>query len=142
MIGLGFKATKQQQLFIDEWLKLRKKSQTKAAINAGYSEKSASSQASQLLNNPNVKEYLAHREKQLEQELRDEFFYDALEARKVMNDIMNDEEAKDSDRLNAAKDFLDRAGFKPKEKVELSGDLGIATAAKEIDDFFNGSGSQ
>lgn len=139
---MGFKATKQQQLFIDEWLKLRKKSQTKAAINAGYSEKSASSQASQLLNNPNVKEYLAHREKQLEQELRDEFFYDALEARKVMNDIMNDEEAKDSDRLNAAKDFLDRAGFKPKEKVELSGDLGIATAAKEIDDFFNGSGSQ
>ncbi|MDR2059485.1 MAG: terminase small subunit [Lactococcus lactis] len=113
----------QQKLFVDEYLKLRKKNATQAAINAGYSEKSASSQSSQLLKNPKVLDYLKEREKLLEQEFREEFIFDALEARKVMYSIMKDDEAKDSDRLNAAKDFLDRAGFKSKEKIELSGSV-------------------
>lgn len=131
----------QQKEFIDEYLKLRKKNATQAAINAGYSEKSAASQASQLLKNPKVVEYLKEREQAISQELREEFIFDALEARKVMHSIMNDDEAKDSDRINAAKDFLDRAGFKPKEEVKVTGKLGIAAAAKEIEDYLNGNDS-
>jgi len=131
-------ATKQQKLFIDEYLKLRKSNQKQAAINAGYSPKSASSQASQLLNNPKVLEYLNEREKALSQELQEEFIFDALEARKVMYEIMNDPTARDMDRLNAAKDFLDRAGFKATDKVEHSGgissEVNIVIGSDEYDD--------
>ena len=117
--------TEQQKLFIDEYLRLRKKNATQAAINAGYSPKSASSQASQLLNNPKVLEYLNEREKAITQELQEEFIFDALEARKVMYSIMKDPNAEDRDKINVAKDFLDRAGFKPIDKVEHSGDMNI-----------------
>jgi len=118
-------ATGQQKLFVDEYLRLRKKNQTQAAINAGYSEKSASSQASQLLNNPKVLEYLNEREKAIIQELQQEFIFDALEARKVMYEIMKKEDAENRDKINVAKDFLDRAGFKPTDKVEHSGNMSI-----------------
>ena len=50
--------TEQRKLFVDEYIKLRCKNATKAAINAGYSKKSAQSQASQLLKDSNVLEYL------------------------------------------------------------------------------------
>jgi len=114
-------ATRQQKLFIDEYLRLRKKNATKAAISAGYSKKSAHVQASQLLKNPIVLRYLDEREKVITQELQEEFMFDAQEARKVMYKIMMDPEARDQDKVNVAKDFLDRAGFKPKDKVELEG---------------------
>ena len=48
----------QRKMFIDEYIKLRCKNAKQAAINAGYSQKSAQSQASQILNDPNVQEYL------------------------------------------------------------------------------------
>ena len=91
-------ANRQQKLFIDEYLRLRKKNATRAAINAGYSEKSASSQAYQLLQNPAVLKYLDEREALIIQELQQEFMFDAIEARKVMYRIMKDQEAEDRDR--------------------------------------------
>lgn len=111
-------ATNQQKQFVDEYLKLRKKNQKQAALNAGYSPRSAESQASQLLKNPKVADYLKEREAVFEEELRQEFRFDALEARAVMHNIMKNPNAKDSDRLSAAKDFLDRGGFKPVDKQE------------------------
>lgn len=130
-------ATNQQKLFIDEYLKLRKKNQKQAAINAGYSPRSAESQASQLLKNPKVTDYLKERESVMEEELRQEFRFDALEAREVMHKIMNDPIAKDSDRLSAAKDFLDRAGFKPIEKQEttIHGEVDIGVTADLISKY-------
>lgn len=120
-----YKITDQQKLFVDKYLAGRKKNATRAAIDAGYSEKTASSQASQLLNNPKVKEYLSEKEKALIQELQQEFLFDALEARKVMYRIMTDDEARDADKINAAKDFLDRAGFKPTDKVDLEAGIEV-----------------
>ena len=111
--------TLQQRMFVDEYLRLRKKNATQAAINAGYSPKSASSQASQLLNKANVAAYLKEREDALAQELREEFFFDALEARKEMYRIMIDPSADNRDKISVAKDFLDRAGFKPTDKTEV-----------------------
>lgn len=113
----------QRKKFIDEFLKLRCKNQTEAAILAGYSPKSASSQASQILSDPKVQEYLKERKSQLTKELQQEFLFDALEARKVMYEILNREDASDKDRIAVAKDFLDRAGFKPSDKLELSGEV-------------------
>ncbi len=113
----------QRMLFVDEYIKLRCKNATQAAINAGYSPKSAQSQASQILKDSNVAEYLQKRKDEIAQELQQEFIFDALEARKVMYDIMNDPDAYDRDKIAVAKDFLDRAGFKPTDEVKVSGEL-------------------
>lgn len=118
-------ATRQQKLFVDEYLKLRKSNATQAAINAGYSPRSAASQASQLLKNPKVMKYLDERESAIIQELQQEFIFDALEARKIMYEIMKDPLAEHRDRISVAKDFLDRAGFKPVDRVEYGGSIGV-----------------
>lgn len=130
-------ATEQQKRFIDEFIRMRENNQTQAAINAGYSTKSAASQSSQLLKNPKVIEYLQEKKSEMEQMLRQEFMYDALEARKVMYEIMNDFEAPENVRLSAAKDFLDRAGFKPVEKQEttLHGEIDIGATADIVDKY-------
>lgn len=111
--------TRQQKEFVDNYLKNRKKNQTQAAVDAGYSPKSASSQAYQLLQNPIVQEYLEKREKQLEKELKREFFFDAIDARRVLSEVVNNPESKDADRINAAKDLLDRAGYKAVDVHEI-----------------------
>lgn len=113
--------TRQQKLFVDIYLKNRKKNATAAAIEAGYSSKSASSLAHQLLQNPTVLDYLNSQEKALAESLREEFIFDAIEARNVLYKIMNNPLSSDRDRIIAAKDFLDRAGYKPTDKVEHSG---------------------
>lgn len=113
----------QRKLFVDEYIKMRCKNATQAAINAGYSEKSAQSQASQILKDSQVAEYLQKRKNEIAKELQQEFVYDALEARKTMYDIMVNPDADDKDKISVAKDFLDRAGFKPTDEVKLSGEL-------------------
>lgn len=55
--------TEQRKLFVDEHLKLRCKNATQAAVNAGYSPKSAQSQASQILKDTEVQKYLEERKK-------------------------------------------------------------------------------
>lgn len=127
--------TEQRKLFVDEYLKLRCKNARQAAINVGYSPKSAQSQASQILKIPEVQKYLEERKKALQQDLREEFFFDALEARAIMYQIMKDSEAENKDRLSAAKDFLDRAGFKAPEKMEIKGHLD--TGQKKLDDILH-----
>lgn len=57
----GFDLTDQQMLFVDKLLCAANRNQTKAAIAAGYSAKSAQSQASALMVNPRVKKYLRKR---------------------------------------------------------------------------------
>ena len=115
--------TDQRKEFVNEHIRLRKKNATQAAINVGYSPKSASSQASQILKDSEVQEYLKRRENEMAQELRQEFIFDALEARNVMYEILTNPEAEDRDRIAVAKDFLDRAGFKPTDEVKLSGEV-------------------
>ena len=119
-------ATRQQKLFIDTYLKFRKKNQGLAAVEAGYSKKSADSQAYQLLQNPIVLKYLHEKEMAITQELQEEFIFDAIEARKVMFEIMVKDDAEDRDKITVAKDFLDRAGFKAIDKQEITGKDGEA----------------
>jgi len=127
--------TEQKQQFIEEYIKLKCKNATKAAIAAGYSEKSAAAQASQLLKNCEVAEYLKKRKAELAQDLRDEFIFDALEAKKEMYKIMTDPTADNRDKITIARDFLDRAGFKPGEEVKLSGSINNPFADLSTDEL-------
>lgn len=104
--------TEQRAQFVKEYIKLKCKNQKQAAINAGYSPKSAQSQASQILNDPKVREYLAELKSKLISDLQQELIFDAVEAVNVLYEIMTDKNASDKDRIAAAKEFLDRAGFK------------------------------
>ena len=110
-----------QILFVDEHIKLHCRSATQAGINAGYSRKSAHAHVHKLLKNAEIQTLIAERKNQLRQRLQEEFIFDALCARETMNRILKDENASDRDKITVARDFLDRAGFKASDKVELSG---------------------
>ena len=127
--------TEQKKQFVEEYIKLKCKNQAKAAIAAGYSETSAASQACQLLKNPEVAEYLKQRRAELAQALRDEFIFDALEAKKEMYKIMTDPESDNRDKITIARDFLDRAGFKPGEEVKVTGELNNPFKALTTDEL-------
>jgi phage terminase small subunit len=118
-----------------EYIKMRCKNAGQAAINAGYSPKSAQSQASQILKDSEVSEYLKQRKDELSRDLRNEFIFDALEARKTMYEIMTDPDAENRDKIAVAKDFLDRAGFKPTDEVKLSGDVNNPFAGLTTDEL-------
>lgn len=122
-------------MFVDEYIKLRCKNAKQAAINAGYSPKSAQSQSSQILKDSEVLEYLKMRKSEISQELQQEFVFDALEARKVMYAIMTSPDADDRDKIAVAKDFLDRAGFKPSDEVKLSGAVNNPFAGLSTEDL-------
>ena len=55
--------------------------------------------------------------------MKREFFFDAIDARQVLSDIMNNPEAKDADRASAAKDLLDRAGYKAVDVHEIQANV-------------------
>lgn len=103
-------------IFVTEYLK-NGNNATQAAISAGYSEKTAYSQGSRLLKSVEVQQYLNKTEQNLNRDLRQIFAEDAVEAYKVLKEIMLKPDAMDKDRIAAAKDILDRGGYKPVEQV-------------------------
>lgn len=106
----------QMMIFVTEYLK-NGNNATQAAIAAGYSEKTASSQGSRLLKSVEVQQYLNKTEQNLNRDLRAMFTEDAVKAYSVLKEIMEDPGAPPKDRLSAAKDLLDRAGYKPVDKI-------------------------
>lgn len=106
----------QIMVFVTEYIK-NGNNATHAAIAAGYSEKTASSQGSRLLKSVEVQQFLNITQQNLNRDLRTMFTEDAVKAYKVLVDIMEKPEALDKDRLVAARDLLDRAGYKPIERI-------------------------
>ena len=100
---------------------------TQAAIRAGYSERTASTSGYRNTNNDEIVKAIEKKQDEIREQLQRQFSSDAVEARKIMFDIMRDDEAPDNVRLSAAKDFLDRAGYKPTEdmNVHSTGEMGI-----------------
>jgi phage terminase small subunit len=94
---------------------------TQAAIRAGYSERSAEVTGFRLLRNAKVCEEIHKVKEQTAEELRQRFIGDALLAREVLVSVLNDPNATNRDKITAAKDLLDRSGFAPIDKKELSG---------------------
>lgn len=127
--------TEQRKRFIEEYLKLHCKNATQAAKNAGYSQKTAHSQASDILKDSEVLKYLNERKSQLESELRQEFVFEASEAFEILRSIMKNKNASDRDRIVAARDVLDRAGFNAKEKIEL--DTKLDEEKNKLDDLLH-----
>lgn len=109
--------TEQRKKFVEEYLKLKCQNQKQAAINAGYSPKSAAQQACDILKNPEVQEYLKEQKTTLIRQIQEELVLSASEAVATVYSVMTNPDAKDSDRLKAAFDILDRAGFRPDDKV-------------------------
>jgi phage terminase small subunit len=104
----------QIMIFVTEYIKSG--NATQAAIAAGYSEKTAYSQGSRLLKNVEVQQYLNKTEQNLNRDLRQIFAEDAVEAYQVLRKIMLNDAAMDKDRITAARDILDRGGYKPVDK--------------------------
>ena len=111
--------TKKQNAFVYEYVK--DFNGTAAAKRAGYSENRASEIAWQLLQKTTVLEAIDKLNKDIEERLRLRFLQDALKARQVLYDVMVDPNSSNRDKIMAAKDFLDKAGFKAVEKREISG---------------------
>ena len=117
--------TELQSRFVDEYVIDGNVFQ--AALRAGYSETYAKANSYKLLDNVGIKEKIKEKEKEKEEYLRQRFAFDAEVARDVMFQLMNDDDTPENVRLSAAKDFLDRAGYKPTEdmNVNATGDMGI-----------------
>ena len=121
----------QIMLFITEYIK-NGNNATHAAIAAGYSEKTASSQGSRLLKSVEVQQYLNKTEQNLNKDLRMMFVDDAVKAYNVLLEIMEKPDAMDKDRLVAARDLLDRAGYKPVDKL-----VADVEVSKKLEEFFS-----
>ena len=108
--------TEQRKRLVLEYIALRCKDQRQAAINAGYSPKSAAQQACEILKNPEVQSYLQEQKDAVIRRIQEELALSASDAVSTVYDIMMDKDAKDADRLKAAFDILDRAGFRPEDR--------------------------
>ena len=112
------KLTAKQQRFIDEYM--IDLNATQAAIRSGYSKKRAGEIGYQLLRKTTIQALIAEQKKQLRRQLQERFIFGAIEAQKAMYKILKDENASDRDKITVARDFLDWAGFKALDKVELA----------------------
>lgn len=122
-----------QLIFLQEYI--RSGNGKQAAIAAGYSERSAEVTASRMLSQAKVKQYLSKKEANLNRDLREMFVAEAANAFNVMLEIMNKPEAMDKDRIAAAKDLLDRAGYKPVDKIVA--DVTTRSVEDELEDLVN-----
>lgn len=106
--------------FCDEWLK-NGGNGTQAALAAFNckNNNSAKAMASELLKNEEVQSYLADKQLKLEQRFEKE----SVLAFETIINIITDKKTSARTRLDACKDILDRAGYKPKDTVEISGTI-------------------
>lgn len=124
----------QIMIFVTEYIKSG--NATQSAIAAGYSEKTAYSQGSRLLKNDEVQQYLNKTQQNLNRDLRQIFAEDAVEAYAVLKEIMLNPAAQDKDRLIAARDLLDRGGYKPVERVVA--DLSLNNYEEQLKNIMGG----
>ena len=101
--------SEQRQVFVQEYCRLG--DHVEAARRAGYSEKTLNNQACKL------KRELSG---EIESELRFNFVSHAPNALRILTELAEHSNS-DSVRLQAARDLLDRGGFKPPDRHELIG---------------------
>lgn len=124
--------TEQMKLFVEEYIRLNCKNAGKAAVNAGYSAKTARSQANRLLTNVDIQNFLKERKEALRLELQENLIFQCQQALEIEVKVMTDPKASDRDRLTAARDILDRAGFKATENIKLSGEISNVNPFAEL----------
>lgn len=101
--------TERQQRFVAMYMETGGK-QTEAAIEAGYARESAQTTASRMLRLPHVQQAI----------MRETLVRIGLQAVPALHTLerLRDSARSDYVRLEAAKDLLDRAGFRPPERVD------------------------
>lgn len=112
------KLTQKQQNFVNEFI--RNKGNAAQAAMVAYNVKdysTASTIGNENINKPAIRQAIDNYNK----DLRDEFKKEAANAFETIVTIMNDPKVSGRTRLDAAKDLLDRAGYKPADKQEISG---------------------
>lgn len=96
--------TERQKAFCEYYSK--NPNATAAAVQAGYSNRTAYSIGQRLLSNPEVAGYL----RQLQEASRSSRIADSVEIKTALTDIMRDSENRNSDRVAAAKVLLRASG--------------------------------
>ena len=122
--------TDQMKLFAIEYVKTG--NMTQAAINAGYSEASAYNQGSRLMKNDEVVRYVEELQGEIMQGLRVRMIAKASSAISTLEQIMNDENAKDADRAKCAVEILNRAGFGADSNINLKADVSDSILHLEV----------
>lgn len=112
--------TDQQRKFAELYFSLN--NGTKAAIEAGYAPAAAHVQASRLLKNDKVRDYIEEMHKEQRERVHARLRNMAVEAAEKMFELALTAESENV-RATALKDVLDRAGYKPTDKVEQKSDL-------------------
>lgn len=95
---------------------------TKAAIAAGYEETSAHVQASRLLKNDKIRDYLDGLHQERRERVQSKLAGMAEKAAEMMFDLALNADSENV-RATALKDVLDRAGYKAVDKVENKNEL-------------------
>lgn len=90
---------------------------TKAAIAAGYGEKGAHAEASRLLKNVKVRDYLEELHKERRERIQNRLAAMAEKSAEMVFDLAMNAESENV-RLAAIKDILDRGGYKATDRVE------------------------
>lgn len=106
-----------------------------AAVEAGYSEKSAHVQASRNLRNDKIKECITELQDERIELLNQRFIGVADRAMQELLNVLLDDDTPPQTKTNTAKILLDYGGFKPVDKQEttLAGSLDVG----EQSEIFN-----
>lgn len=91
---------------------------TEAAIKAGYSEKTARSIAQRMLTFVDINKYIEN----LRAKAKSKRIMNAIERRKWLTNVLNDNEVKMNDKLKAL-DILNKMDGEYTEKIQLSGEI-------------------
>lgn len=115
--------TERQKKFAEYYAQCGNAAQS--AIQAGYSKKYANTNASKLLQNTTITEYI----KQLTEAAQSDRIMTAVERQALLSDMAKDGENAPADRIRAI-DTLNKMTGEYTQKVDVSGDMGV----KIIDD--------
>lgn len=113
------KLTDQQQAFVEAYV-ANGGNATKAALAAGYAKASASVTASRTLRLPHVQQ-------ELQKQMVAAIGLAAVPAIQRVKGLMRTAKS-DYVKLEAARDLLDRAGFKPPDRVAVALDAGLSVS--------------
>lgn len=119
----GVTVTERQKKFAEYYAQCGNAAQS--AIQAGYSKKYANTNASKLLQNTTITEYI----KQLTEDAQTARIMTARERQAILSDIAKDAQNELSDRIRAI-DTLNKMTGEYTQKVSIDGDVGV----KIVDD--------
>lgn len=112
--------TDKQKRFAENYLEVS--NGTRAALAAGYSESGAATESSRLLKNDKVRAYIDELQAERRETIQNTLKKQAVEAVEILLELARSAESENV-KMQAVKDILDRAGYKPTEKSENKNEM-------------------